>query len=377
MVETYYVRIRGRVSGPYGLDQLKDMRNRGRLMAIHEISMDKASWRPARELDEVFGRPSSSSGQGAFAGNSEQGCSGIELLPDDGATAVLNEEGLIPFSELASTEAEPPITPKADATPPASHDEEHISDNRFLKFIIGGAGVVLALFAITMLTLHFVSSAKATRQLAELTAVVDQAIGQANHHSGDFQYEKARAVLKEAEQTVAQSPLSSAYVQERRLQNEVEKLDAAEKDYENKIAKGYEQFEGRFVSPQEKSQLLVERQRQEEERRRQEEEQHRAEERRLAEERQREAEELKIAAYLMSQEFIKKPLKAPSTARFPKYSDSAVIVTFDAKDGNYTVMAWVEAQNAFGVHLRKNYMCVLYPAGGNLWRSSLATLLEE
>jgi hypothetical protein len=142
-------------------------------------------------------------------------------------------------------------------------------------------------------------------------------------------------------------------------------------------AEGYVKFEGKWVKPEERDRVLAQR-REEQERRAREEAQRRAEaERRAqAEAKRRAAESKKVDAYLMSQEFIKKQLKAPSSARFPAFSDSAVIVTYDEKEEKYNVMAWVEGQNAFGVYLRHNYMCVLWPAGGDLWRCSLATILE-
>jgi len=91
-------------------------------------------------------------------------------------------------------------------------------------------------------------------------------------------------------------------------------------------------------------------------------------------ERRAQAETLKLSAYLMSQEFVKERLKAPSSARFPEYTNPDVAVSFDEETRKYTVIAWVEAQNPFGVHLRSVYICRLWPAGGDLWRSDLTNI---
>jgi murein DD-endopeptidase MepM/ murein hydrolase activator NlpD len=111
----------------------------------------------------------------------------------------------------------------------------------------------------------------------------------------------------------------------------------------------------------------------EQERRRREKEARAREEQQRREEAERRAaaETLKLSAYLMSQEFVKERLKAPSSARFPEYASLDVTVLFDEETRKYTVMAWVEAQNPLGVYLRSTYTCRLWPAGGDLWRSDL------
>src|SRR4030042_1131474 len=64
----------------------------------------------------------------------------------------------------------------------------------------------------------------------------------------------------------------------------------------------------------------------------------------------------KSGAFVMSQDFVKKQLKAPSTADFPWYDDSFVT---DLGGGRYIVSAYVDAQNSFGAQIRSNYTCVL------------------
>ena len=54
---TYYIRVRGRVQGPFDLDQLKKLRQRGQFSRAHEVSSDQASWQSASILDAVFVAP--------------------------------------------------------------------------------------------------------------------------------------------------------------------------------------------------------------------------------------------------------------------------------------------------------------------------------
>lgn len=61
----------------------------------------------------------------------------------------------------------------------------------------------------------------------------------------------------------------------------------------------------------------------------------------------------KLKAFTMSQIYIKKILKAPSTAKFPVYDISDVVKT-DSR--TYEVTSWVDSENSFGAMLRSNYL---------------------
>ena len=78
-------------------------------------------------------------------------------------------------------------------------------------------------------------------------------------------------------------------------------------------------------------------------------------------------------AYQVSQRFVSRHLKAPATADFPYYDSSFVKVRAKEEKGIiFDVSAYVDAQNAFGAKLRKNYECaILYvPADINKeWKS--------
>src|SRR5438270_1005387 len=50
----FFVRSRGKVLGPFDLEQLKALRNRGQLRRFHEVSQDRQSWVPAASLTELF-----------------------------------------------------------------------------------------------------------------------------------------------------------------------------------------------------------------------------------------------------------------------------------------------------------------------------------
>ncbi len=62
----YYVRSRGKVMGPFGLAQLRSLRDRGQFRAFHEVSEDRLTWSSAGSLTELF--PSAGSGRGIQEG---------------------------------------------------------------------------------------------------------------------------------------------------------------------------------------------------------------------------------------------------------------------------------------------------------------------
>lgn len=78
------------------------------------------------------------------------------------------------------------------------------------------------------------------------------------------------------------------------------------------------------------------------------------------------AEDYSTMAYVMMQDFVKRGLKAPSTAKFPWMGDSQVMVA-RSKDQTYTVYGYVDAQNSFGAMLRKEYTGVVKQVGEDQW----------
>jgi uncharacterized RDD family membrane protein YckC len=55
--ESWYIRDRGRVLGPFSFDQLDGMRTRGQLARLHEVSTDRKSWVRATQVPNLFGQP--------------------------------------------------------------------------------------------------------------------------------------------------------------------------------------------------------------------------------------------------------------------------------------------------------------------------------
>lgn len=71
-------------------------------------------------------------------------------------------------------------------------------------------------------------------------------------------------------------------------------------------------------------------------------------------------------AYVISQDFIKRELKSPSTAKFPAMWKSNVV---DLGDCRFRVRSYVDAQNAFGAMLRTSYAAeVEYLPATKTWR---------
>jgi len=75
-------------------------------------------------------------------------------------------------------------------------------------------------------------------------------------------------------------------------------------------------------------------------------------------EQQRAEKDRRLHAQVACQTYVAERLKAPSSAEFLR---STEIVPRD--EGGYLVRGSVEAQNAFGVKLRRSYLCAVDPAG--------------
>lgn len=72
-------------------------------------------------------------------------------------------------------------------------------------------------------------------------------------------------------------------------------------------------------------------------------------------------------AFVMSQSFVEKSLKAPSTADFPYITSDGVTVS-KLPSCKFQVDAYVDSQNSFGAKIRTHYVAVLGPsADGKTW----------
>ena len=50
----HFVRIRGKILGPFSIGQLIALRERGQIQPFHEVSLDRYTWEPASTLTQVF-----------------------------------------------------------------------------------------------------------------------------------------------------------------------------------------------------------------------------------------------------------------------------------------------------------------------------------
>ena len=57
MTDAYYVRIKGKTVGPYGLDAMRQLARKAQIGRSYEISLDGVSWVAASTYPEIFERP--------------------------------------------------------------------------------------------------------------------------------------------------------------------------------------------------------------------------------------------------------------------------------------------------------------------------------
>src|SRR5580704_9962240 len=71
-----------------------------------------------------------------------------------------------------------------------------------------------------------------------------------------------------------------------------------------------------------------------------------------------------VEAFTMCETYVKRRLKAPSSAKFGWITDSTIV---GSGDGPYTIDGYVDAQNSFGAMLRNQYTCQVQSIGGGRW----------
>lgn len=67
------------------------------------------------------------------------------------------------------------------------------------------------------------------------------------------------------------------------------------------------------------------------------------------------------SAFVASQQFVRRQLRAPSTARFPNITDREVRVS-KVGECSFRVSGYVDAQNAFGGTVRTRYVARVRPS---------------
>ncbi|WP_010585442.1 GYF domain-containing protein [Schlesneria paludicola] len=63
--DKYYIRVRGRVLGPYSLGQLKTLRTRGQFGRANEVSLDRDTWESAAAIEHLFAPEASKNARAA------------------------------------------------------------------------------------------------------------------------------------------------------------------------------------------------------------------------------------------------------------------------------------------------------------------------
>lgn len=116
----YYVRTRGRITGPFSIDRLIALKNRGRIGKTQQLSSDRINWIPASKVPELFGPPPIGNADlGTAQGDAAVGFPNTDqaALPVVGG----NEPDLAdPFAEVVA----PANEPAADANWYYYHDNE-------------------------------------------------------------------------------------------------------------------------------------------------------------------------------------------------------------------------------------------------------------
>ena len=85
--EQWFIRVRGRISGPFGLQQLKGLKARGRLSRVHEVSSDRQTWIPATSIAGLFDGPAAS-GDDPAAASADPGYAAAQSFDPATAAAV-------------------------------------------------------------------------------------------------------------------------------------------------------------------------------------------------------------------------------------------------------------------------------------------------
>lgn len=82
----------------------------------------------------------------------------------------------------------------------------------------------------------------------------------------------------------------------------------------------------------------------------------------------------KYDAYYAATQFVERRLKSPSTAEFSGYDKEQVD---NIKENVYRVSGYVDAENAFGAMLRRNYVCkIVYIPEKKSWRCEYVSIDE-
>lgn len=136
MTDQFYIRIRGRVQGPFDSEKLRGLARRGQFSRLYEVSRDGQTWQPAKDFPELFAAPAAQVAQPAAAqttaapsaasskGNSASSGGGYSLqspAPQNATSAATwyyayqgREQGPIDFNTLASMFSSRQLAPETE-----------------------------------------------------------------------------------------------------------------------------------------------------------------------------------------------------------------------------------------------------------------------
>jgi len=170
----------------------------------------------------------------------------------------------------AFAEAEPVPAPASPHDPRAASSAGHLptpatpnlpSGKALLKIFLPVSVGVIVLLVGSLLAIHLSLSAKQNRLFNELEAAVGARLQEARTSADAYNFEKGRQSIDDARKQVDRSTLSRARVLRARLDEASRALDAARRDYNDKVAKGWEVFEGHLMTPEDRDRILSDRKR--------------------------------------------------------------------------------------------------------------------
>jgi GYF domain 2 len=98
--ESYYVRVRGKISGPFDHPALERMVHRGQLSRAHEVSIDKQNWKPATSVAGLFAVTARKTP--GYAPSSSGGADSPPLVPGQIATPNIQDDSTFQCSSCGA-----------------------------------------------------------------------------------------------------------------------------------------------------------------------------------------------------------------------------------------------------------------------------------
>lgn len=97
----YFIRVRGRVLGPFTLAKLKLLRSRGQFSRAHEFSTDRETWQPASLLEELLEPVLTPSGPAEPVAAGPAAAGAVPSLPQPGSSRTGATPGALWYYNVA------------------------------------------------------------------------------------------------------------------------------------------------------------------------------------------------------------------------------------------------------------------------------------